>query len=183
MAWPSLGLPVAWDLIGWCPDECLLDKTATTQVGAFHRPACLKAGVLVDAVHAVVLLVDADVLLDATCETEASVSACLDPAALVAIVPTTMVFHRDERDRRGALKPRLWDNCPLIDQVYSGVVIRTFALAAAGAASCENIIGNIVRLESRGVRNRVFGQGGCFGDGDWGGNHSDDGHRHDQGLL
>lgn len=184
MAWPSLGLPVAWDLVGRRPDECLLDKTATTQAGAFHRPAFLKAGVLVDAMHAVVLLVDADVLLDtATCETEASVPACLDPAALVAMVPTTMVFHRNKRDRRSTLKPRLRDNCPLIDQVYAGVVIRTFALAAAGAASCENIVGNIVGLESRGVRNRVFGQGGCFGDGDWGGTHGDECHGHKQGLL
>lgn len=102
----------------------------------FNPPALLNVLIPVDAMHALVLLVDADVLLDTTaCETEASVPASLDPTTLATMVPTAVVFHRDEGDGRGAPDSRLRDNCPLVDQVYAVVVIRTVALAAS-AASC-----------------------------------------------
>lgn len=181
MVWPSPGLPVARDLVGRSPDECLFDETATPQVGSFNSPAFLEASVIVNSVHAVVLLVNADVLLHATtCEAEASVTACADSAALVAVVPTTMVFNCNERDGRGALISGLLNNCLLEDQVYASVVIRAFSLAATGSASF--VFGKIRELESRDVCSRVFGQGCCLCDSDWGGSH-DDGHPHNKSLF
>lgn len=141
-------LPVAWDLISRLPNDSLLDKAAASQDVLFDPPALLDVLISVDAMHAVVLLVDADVLLDtAAFEAEASIPAGLDAPTLVAVVPAAMVFHCDERDWRSASNSRLWDNCPLVDQVYTLVVIWAFALAAPGAASCEDVVWDIGRLQ------------------------------------
>lgn len=143
MVWPNPGLPIARDLVGRLPDQSFLDKPTTPQVMLFNPPTLLNFLVPVNAMHALVLLVNADILLNTTArETEASVPASLDPTAFAAMVPTAMVFHCNEGDGRGAPDARLRDNCPLVDQVYAVVVIGTVALAA-GAASCENPIGDI----------------------------------------
>lgn len=72
----------------------------------FNPPTLLNVLVPVDAMHAFVLLVDTDILLDATArETEASIPASLDPTTLAAMVPTAVVFHRNDGDGRGAPTP------------------------------------------------------------------------------
>lgn len=149
VGWPTIGLPIARDLISRCPDECFLDKTAAAQAVTGNSPAFLKAGILVNSVHAVVLLVDADVLLHTTsCKAEAAVPTCFNPATLVAVVPTTMVFDRNKRNRRGPIESRLLDNCLLEDQVYTSIVIGAIALATASSASFANVLGETGELES-----------------------------------
>jgi hypothetical protein len=66
MAWPNLGLPVTWNLVSRLPNVCLFNKTAFPQIVVLNCPALLTPGVFVDAMHATVLYVDVDILLDTT---------------------------------------------------------------------------------------------------------------------